>query len=188
MKNNCPTNNKSAKGFTLIELLIVIAVLGVLAAVVLVAINPLEQLARGRDSGRKTTVGQLKNAAQAFYTSHNATYSSHTGGWVTNLTNAGELKAIPASISYNASGSVCTATIAQASINSAAENGWCYYTNYTGDAVVYTRLESKSEITKCPPTTYPVPFFLWNSAEGKAGVVCTATGMEPTGFLPFTFY
>ena len=186
MKSNCPTNKKHNKGFTLIELLIVIAVLGVLAAVVLVAINPLEQLARGRDSGRKTTVGQLKNAAQAFYTSHNATYSSHTNGWVTNLTNAGELKAIPASVAYN-TGAACAASAVQGGINSAVENGWCYYTDYLNDAVVYTRLESKSEITKCP-TGQPVPFFLWNSKEGRAGVVCQATGTEPTGFLPFTYY
>ena len=40
------------KGFTLIELLIVIAILGVLAVVILVAINPQEQLARGRGGGR----------------------------------------------------------------------------------------------------------------------------------------
>jgi prepilin-type N-terminal cleavage/methylation domain-containing protein len=42
-------------GFTLIELLIVIAILGVLAVVVLVAINPIEQLARTRDGGRLTS-------------------------------------------------------------------------------------------------------------------------------------
>src|SRR6266404_5357748 len=41
---------KNKKGFTLIELLVVIAVLGVLATVVIAAINPFQQLMKGRDS------------------------------------------------------------------------------------------------------------------------------------------
>ena len=48
----------SRRGFTLIELLIVMAILGVLAVVVLVAINPIQQLARTRDTGRKSGVTQ----------------------------------------------------------------------------------------------------------------------------------
>ena len=60
-------SKKLSKGFTLIELLIVIAVIGVLAAVILVAIDPIEQLARGRDAGRKSTNVQLGRALEAFY-------------------------------------------------------------------------------------------------------------------------
>ncbi|MBU4016638.1 prepilin-type N-terminal cleavage/methylation domain-containing protein, partial [Patescibacteria group bacterium] len=44
------------KGFTLIELLIVIAVLGILATGVLIALDPIEQINRGRDSGRVSSV------------------------------------------------------------------------------------------------------------------------------------
>ena len=54
------------KGFTLIELLIVIAILGVLAVVVLVAINPVQQLARTRDAGRKSSVAQIGHAVAAY--------------------------------------------------------------------------------------------------------------------------
>src|ERR1700704_6424972 len=56
------------EGFTLIELLIVIGVLGVLAAALLVALNPLEQLARGRDAGRLSSVNQLGRAMQNYVT------------------------------------------------------------------------------------------------------------------------
>ncbi|MBI2031792.1 MAG: prepilin-type N-terminal cleavage/methylation domain-containing protein, partial [Candidatus Levybacteria bacterium] len=35
---------RNQKGFTLIELLVVIAILGILAAVLLVGVNPLEQI------------------------------------------------------------------------------------------------------------------------------------------------
>jgi len=57
------------KGFTLIELLIVIAVLGVLATAVLSAINPIEQINRGRDTGSRSDSEQLLSAIDRYYTS-----------------------------------------------------------------------------------------------------------------------
>ena len=54
---------KSAlKGFTLVELLVVIAIIAILAAVVVLIINPLELLRRGRDS---TRLLDLQNLSQA---------------------------------------------------------------------------------------------------------------------------
>lgn len=59
--------NKKA-GFTMIELLIVIAVLGILAVAVLSAINPIEQINRGRDTGSRSDAEQLISAIDRFYT------------------------------------------------------------------------------------------------------------------------
>lgn len=56
------------KGFTLIELLIVIAVLSILAVAVLSAINPVEQLRKARDAGRKSDSAELLNAYERYYT------------------------------------------------------------------------------------------------------------------------
>lgn len=56
------------KGFTMIELLIVIAVLGVLAVAVLSAINPIEQINRGRDTGSRSDAEQLLSAFDRYYT------------------------------------------------------------------------------------------------------------------------
>ncbi len=56
------------KGFTMIELLIVIAVLGVLAVAVLSAINPIEQINRGRDTGGRSDAEQLVSATDRYYT------------------------------------------------------------------------------------------------------------------------
>ncbi len=47
------------KGFTLIELLVVMAVLGVLATAVTMAINPVELLAQSRDAGRISDMDSL---------------------------------------------------------------------------------------------------------------------------------
>ena len=55
-------------GFTLIELLIVVAVLGILAVAVLSAINPIEQINRGKDTGSRSDAEQLLSAVDRFYT------------------------------------------------------------------------------------------------------------------------
>lgn len=47
------------KGFTLIELLIVIALLGALAVALLAALDPLEQIKKGTDTGVRNTVSEI---------------------------------------------------------------------------------------------------------------------------------
>ena len=53
-------------GFTMIELLVVIAILGVLAVVVLGAINPLEQINRGRDTSSKADAEAIISAVERY--------------------------------------------------------------------------------------------------------------------------
>ena len=60
--------SKLRKGFTMIELLIVIAVLGILAVAVLSAINPIEQINRGKDTGSRSDAEQLISAVDRYYT------------------------------------------------------------------------------------------------------------------------
>ena len=54
------------KGFTLVELLIVIAILAVLAAAVVIVLNPGELLAQARDSQRLSDMDTLKNALAVY--------------------------------------------------------------------------------------------------------------------------
>ncbi len=56
-------------GFTMIELLVVIAVIGVLAVAVLSSINPLEQINKGRDTGKRSDAAQILNAIDRYYAS-----------------------------------------------------------------------------------------------------------------------
>lgn len=54
--------NKNIHSFTLVELLIVIAILAVLAAAVVIVLNPAELLAEARDSQRVTDIGSIKKS------------------------------------------------------------------------------------------------------------------------------
>ena len=49
-------------GFTLIELVLVLGIIGILACIVLVAINPTKQLADQRDSQRRSDVNSILDA------------------------------------------------------------------------------------------------------------------------------
>ncbi len=64
------------KGFTLIELVIVIGILAILAAVVVLVLNPAQLLAQARDSQRLSDLGSVKSAIALYL----ATASSPTVG------------------------------------------------------------------------------------------------------------
>lgn len=172
------TFKKIHEGFTLIELLIVIAVLGVLASVVLVAIDPLEQIARANDSGRESTVAQLGHAMQAYMTGQAlAAPPTPTGtwstAWQTNLQTAGEIKS-----TYTApTGGLATCT-------TNAQTGYCYALQGTTDFVIWTFMASKSSIdvaagaaAVCPASNFPAAVYA--SSLGKAGLMCITAAQTP---------
>ncbi len=168
---------KSSKGFTLIELLVVIGLIGVLAGVVLVVIDPVQQFARGRDAGRKSTVGQLGKAIQAYYVSQTSVWPTADASWITTLTTAGELKSVPATTTYSISGTAaCTTNV---------QNTFCYNKGTANDAAVWVRLESGAEKEKCKSVVATdgtnagtTAYFLFSTKDARAGTACMAG--EPT--------
>ncbi len=177
MKNNILKRN--LKGFTLIELLIVIAILGTLAVVVLLALNPVQQLARTRDAGRISTVTQLGHTIEAYATGNNGVYPVVAATWITSLVTAGEVSVAPAVVNYTAGAAVACGQNAQ--------NGWCYnYVAATG-AVVFARMESNANISKCAANQ--AAWFVYSTAAGRGGGVCTANAATypAPGVTVFTF-
>ncbi len=74
---------QNQKGFTLIELLVVIAIIGLLASVVLLALNSARS--KSRDAKRVADVRQMTSALELFYNDNNgypATLSSLVSSYI----------------------------------------------------------------------------------------------------------
>lgn len=60
------TGIKKKRGFTLIELIVTVSILAILITILVVAINPVEQLSRSRDARRVAELDALKSALNLY--------------------------------------------------------------------------------------------------------------------------
>lgn len=178
-----PKSSAQKLGFTLIELLVVMAILGVLSVVLLMAVNPVEQLAKTRDSGRVSSVTQLGHAVAAFYTTRSEAYPA-PNQWNQDLVSVGELPSFPAGIPYTAYGvSACTTYV-----QPAVDATYCYSLDEGGNgfgAIVFAKMESQTQLSKC--SLIGDTYFVFSTADGKGGIICASGDPTPwaAGSMPY---
>jgi prepilin-type N-terminal cleavage/methylation domain-containing protein len=68
--------NRRQHGFTLLEILLVVAAIGILAAIVIVAINPQRQLGKVRDAERQSEVTTIKEGLEQYSLDNEGEYPS----------------------------------------------------------------------------------------------------------------
>lgn len=77
VKTNTPLSRKgNRRGFTIVELLIVIVIIGILAAITIVAYNGIQT--RSRDSRRSSDLAQMSKAIE-LYNADNGSYPNNGG-------------------------------------------------------------------------------------------------------------
>lgn len=74
------------RGFTLIEILVVIGLIAILAAIVLIAINPARQFAQANDSQRTGNVNSILNAVGQYMADHKGVLPAPISALASNAT------------------------------------------------------------------------------------------------------
>jgi prepilin-type N-terminal cleavage/methylation domain-containing protein len=172
---NTARASKTNLAFTLIELLIVIAILGVLAVVVLVLVNPSERFAQTRDAGRISTIAQLGRALEQYFINHSETYPDSLT-WDSDLEGTGDIKNFPSGVEYVINSvSPCTTNA-----RPVGEETFCYALDNSGNnygGLIFSKLESTREVNRC--NLIGNTYIVHSTADGKTGMICSNGDPSP---------
>lgn len=155
MKNFFRKTMVFSKGFTLIELLIVIAILGVLAAGILVAIDPVDKISQANDAKVQNDISNMGRSSERYAVLHNGFYP-----FVLNdLVASGELKRVSVAPS---------GYVAYAVTNTPSP---CAAGTTCTDMTIYGQLKSKRYTS--------TPWYHYETNNGKACAQTTVTTACP---------
>jgi prepilin-type N-terminal cleavage/methylation domain-containing protein len=162
------------KGFTLLELLLVMSILGLLAVVVFVAVNPAELMARSRDTGRITAVAVLGRAVTTYYTAKGGVYPSNAN-WDQELISTQAIASFPKGLEYRHNSITSCTTNAKPPL----DPSYCYLVDTVNNngAIVFTKLESTKQVNKCGLASYP--YVAFSTEDGRAGILCLSADPIP---------
>ena len=151
-------------GFTLIELLLVIGIIAILAAIVIVAINPTKQLGDARDAQRRSDVNTILNAVYQYAIDNNGT--------------------LPGNIPTTAVHEICRDTtstgfaVGVQACNWISGNSGVYLGTLTGTYIVNVPNDPQS--ATATGTNY------WITKDSNGRVTVSAPGVEQAGSISVT--
>ncbi len=122
---------KKQKGFTLLEVLVVVALIGIFASIVMVALNTSRD--KGRDSSIRADLAGMRSQSQLYFTNNNNFASTDiatcgSGIFTVTKTNQGLFEALAEIEKQNGTNSaVCAAGQTKWAVSSPLHNGtsWC---------------------------------------------------------------
>lgn len=122
-------------GFTLIELLVVMAVIGILATGIIVAINPVRNINQGKDATVKFDMAQIVRGLKAYNAILSGLYPEVGTPPLQNLVESGELDKLPKTpdgLDYNyqrsaiCDSSGCDVVVWAKLYNAPSGTEWCW--------------------------------------------------------------
>ena len=154
-----------SSGFTLIELLIVIAIIGILAVGLVLAINPFAQIQKANDAKRKSDLEQIQKALEQYYSDNNS-YPLSTGA-------SGNPPYSITGAPFGSSWGTYMQIVPQDPTNGTSGKTYAYSTTNGGQTYyLYTSLDYVSDPQACQPSGSKCPNAPGTPACGP-GAKCT---------------
>ncbi|MBU4369708.1 prepilin-type N-terminal cleavage/methylation domain-containing protein [Patescibacteria group bacterium] len=145
---------KSRKGFTLIEILIAVGIIAILAAIVIIAINPARQFQRARDAQRWSDVNAILNSVHQRMVDNKGSFAEGT-----------TCDALPAAASY------ITSTVAAGNVDLCD----CLVTTYLA-ALPFDPSTSGAGFTDC--SNYTTGYTVMQAATGRITVAAPGDELD----------